>query len=58
VPVFRWDRLWPGTPELAGDAGVVWARHVVQLGCHQQIGGAQLAWIAEVVRKCVQGGAG
>ncbi|WP_326539113.1 DegT/DnrJ/EryC1/StrS family aminotransferase [Pseudorhodoferax sp.] len=37
VPVFRWDRLWPGTPQLPGDAGPDWSHHVLQLLCHQDL---------------------
>lgn len=36
-PVFRWDRIWPGTPTLEGDAGPLWSRHVLQLLCHQDL---------------------
>lgn len=25
LPVFRWDRVWPGTPHLAGDHGLAWS---------------------------------
>jgi dTDP-4-amino-4,6-dideoxygalactose transaminase len=54
VPVFRWDRLWPGTPALPGDATSRWSRHVLQLGCHQDIGEQQLASIARIVREQVE----
>jgi len=37
LPVYRWDRLWPGTPSLQNDAGPVWSRHVLQLLCHQDL---------------------
>ena len=38
MPVFRWDRLWPGTPAaLPGDVGPLWSRHVLQLLCHQDL---------------------
>ncbi len=37
VPVYRWDRLWPGTPEQAGDTGAQWAQQVFQIGCHQDL---------------------
>lgn len=36
-PVFRWDRIWPGTPIISGDAGQQWSRHVLQLLCHQDL---------------------
>lgn len=34
-PVFRWDRLWPGTPSLEGDVGSIWSRHLLQVPVHQ-----------------------
>ena len=37
LPVFRWDRIWPGTPSFPGDAGPLWSRHVLQLLCHQDL---------------------
>lgn len=37
LPVFRWDRIWPGTPTLPGDTGPAWSRHVLQLLCHQDL---------------------
>jgi perosamine synthetase len=42
LPVFRWDRIWPGTPQLAGDAGPQWSRHVLQLLCHQDLSAADI----------------
>lgn len=36
-PVFRWDRIWPGTPVITGDAGQQWSSHVLQLLCHQDL---------------------
>ena len=38
VPVFRWDRIWPGTPTLAHDVGLDWSQHMLQLLCHQDLG--------------------
>ena len=35
--VFRWDRVWPGTPEFHDDHGARWRRHVLQLLCHQDL---------------------
>jgi len=53
MPVFRWDRLWPGTPVLQPDHGRLWSHHVLQLGCHQDIEEAQLRRMAEaVLRLC------
>jgi perosamine synthetase len=37
MPVFRWDRLWPGVPALPGDHGPRWSHHVLQLACHQDL---------------------
>ena len=38
MPVFRWDRIWPGTPVLPNDEGLLWSQHVLQLLCHQDLG--------------------
>lgn len=37
APVFRWDRLWPGVRPMAGDVGLQWSHHVLQLLCHQDL---------------------
>ena len=37
LPVFRWDRIWPGTTQIAGDIGPLWSHHVLQLLCHQDL---------------------
>ena len=37
MPVFRWNRLWPGVGQLPGDHGVTWSHHVLQLACHQDM---------------------
>lgn len=50
LPLFRWDWLWPDTPELPGDAGVSWARQVFQLPCHQDLSEQDLRCIADTVR--------
>jgi hypothetical protein len=51
MPVFRWDRLWPGVPVLPGDHGVQWSHHVLQLACHQDLTDAQLErFSAELLR--------
>lgn len=51
LPVMRWDRLWPGTPALPGDHGLTWARHVVQIACHQSLEDAQVDRIVVAVRR-------
>ena len=50
LPVFRWDWLWPSTPEIRGDEGRRWARHVFQLPCHQDLSGADLDWMTTTLR--------
>lgn len=47
APVFRWDRIWPGTPTLPGDHGAAWSRHVLQLLCHQDLGAGDVAIVAD-----------
>ncbi|HRF44117.1 MAG TPA: DegT/DnrJ/EryC1/StrS family aminotransferase [Candidatus Competibacteraceae bacterium] len=42
LPVFRWDRVWPGTPHLAGDHGLTWSHHVLQFLCHQDLSTADI----------------
>ncbi len=49
LPVFRWDRIWPGTPTLAGDQGPLWSRHVLQLLCHQDLDQADIERTARAV---------
>lgn len=46
LPVFRWDRIWPGTPCAPDDAGPQWSRHVLQLLCHQDLSEADIVRIA------------
>ena len=55
VPVFRWDDRWPDTPELANDAGGEWARHVFQIGCHQDLEASELEWIAHTLEQLIDG---
>ena len=50
LPVFRWDRIWPGTPELPGDVGPAWSLHVLQLLCHQDLRPADVARTIDVVK--------
>ncbi|MDR7272404.1 dTDP-4-amino-4,6-dideoxygalactose transaminase [Pelomonas saccharophila] len=45
VPVSRWDWLWPGVPDLAGDQGKIWSRHVLQLHCHQDMSDEDRNWV-------------
>lgn len=47
VPVSRWDWLWPGVPDLAGDQGKTWSRHVLQLHCHQDMSDQDRHWVID-----------
>lgn len=49
LPVFRWDRIWPGTAQLEGDVGPSWSRHVLQLLCHQDLDEAAIDRTARAV---------
>lgn len=50
-PVFRWDRIWPGTPQQPGDAGPLWSRHVLQLLCHQDLHGDDIDATAVAIKR-------
>lgn len=49
LPVFRWDRIWPGTPTIAGDQGPLWSRHVLQLLCHQDLSEADVVHTSRAI---------
>lgn len=49
VPVSRWDWLWPGVPDMAGDQGKIWSRHVLQLHCHQDMSEQDRNWVIQVL---------
>jgi dTDP-4-amino-4,6-dideoxygalactose transaminase len=49
MPVFRWDRLWPGTPTIEGDQGLDWSHHVLQLACHQDLADAELTLFVDTL---------
>jgi hypothetical protein len=51
IPAFRWDRLWPGTPEMTGDHGPAWSRHVIQLPCHQDLSDRDLEVLGDTLRQ-------
>jgi len=53
IPVFRWDDRWPDTPRLDGDAGDLWARHVFQIGCHQDLTPEDLEWMAKTLEELI-----
>ncbi len=49
-PVYRWDRLWPGTPSIPGDLGAVWRYRLLQIPVHQSYVDEDFAWMASVFR--------
>lgn len=52
APVFRWDRIWPGTPtDLPNDHGIAWSRHVLQFLCHQDLSAADVRWVVMRARE-------
>ena len=53
LPVFRWDWLWPGVPLLPRDHGMTWSKHILQLGCHQDLDPENISQIVRVVREVV-----
>jgi len=53
APVFRWDRLWPTTPSLDGDQGLLWSKHMLQFLCHQSLTSDELAWTLDAIRQSV-----
>jgi len=50
IPVFRWDWLWPGTPEIENDTGVEWSRSLLQLPCHQDLTDSDVDMIGSALR--------
>lgn len=50
LPVFRWDRIWPGTPSFDGDSGSAWSRHVLQLLCHQSLSSHDIKTISNEIK--------
>lgn len=53
LPVYRWDRLWPKTPELDGDVGIRWSRQVIQIACHQSLTEDEVQLICRQIRHCL-----
>lgn len=49
VPVYRWNRCWPGTPAIPGDSGPAWSHHVLQIGCHQDLSDHDVDCIGDVL---------
>jgi hypothetical protein len=58
LPVFRWDRTWPGTPVLPDDTGARWSRHVLQLLCHQDLSDADITSTAQAISDAIDAASG
>ena len=54
LPVFRWDRVWPGTPADPQDEGWKWSHQVLQMLCHQDLAAADIAFVAHATRHILQ----
>jgi len=54
LPVFRWDRVWPGTPADPADTGMHWSRQVLQLLCHQSLRQGDIERSAQVLHQALQ----
>ncbi len=50
LPVFRWDRIWPGTLSFDGDSGSAWSKHVLQLLCHQSLSSSEIKIISNEIK--------
>ncbi len=50
LPVFRWDRIWPGTPDIRDDTGAAWSRQVLQLLCHQTLQASDVVEISNEIK--------
>lgn len=50
LPVFRWDRTWPGTPQDPQDVATGWGRQLIQLLCHQDLGAEGTRHTAQAVQ--------
>jgi len=54
-PVYRWDRLWPGTPSICGDASVTWRHHLLQVPVHQSYTDDDLRRLSDLCRRLLDG---
>ncbi|MCA3240833.1 MAG: DegT/DnrJ/EryC1/StrS aminotransferase family protein [Rubrivivax sp.] len=54
LAVFRWDRVWPGTPAVGGDTGTTWQRCVLQVLCHQDLADAQVEHSVQVLGRAAR----
>lgn len=51
LPVFRWDRIWPGTPLETTDHGPRWGKHVLQLLCHQSLSQQDISMVSSEIKR-------
>lgn len=51
LPVFRWDRQWPGTPSRKGDMGPLWSNHLLQLLCHQSLRAGEVQRVIDAIQR-------
>lgn len=54
LPVFRWDRVWSGTPASPDDHGHAWSRHVLQLLCHQNLAPCDIDRVIDATRTALR----
>ncbi len=54
-PVYRWDRLWPGTPSICGDTGLSWRYNLLQIPIHQSYSDDDLCRISDFCRRLLGG---
>ncbi|MBC9073659.1 DegT/DnrJ/EryC1/StrS aminotransferase family protein [Thauera sp. CAU 1555] len=57
APVFRWDRIWPGTPVIPGDSAPDWHEHLIQVLCHQALRPDDITWTIATIRRIVNASA-
>jgi hypothetical protein len=54
LPVFRWDRYWPGSPSAAGLGALDWGHHVIQISCHQDLTSANVDTMAQQIEAAIR----
>lgn len=55
LPVFRWDRIWPGTPVDPQDTGPMWSHQLIQFLCHQDLEAHELRSVAAATHTLLLG---
>ena len=53
LPVFRWDRLWPGTIGQTNYCGTKWGRQVLQILCHQSLSDGEINLVDQSTTKII-----